>query len=101
MEYWLYRLDIGTVGISERSGALSHIWFVRPGTPLPFPEPGSTRGETPLLAEAAGQIRRYLAGDLFAFDLPLAPQGTPFVSVHGVEAGRSPPFPSRGLDLWS
>lgn len=33
---------------------------------------------TPLLTEASRQLRAYFAGDLRAFDLPLAPSGTPF-----------------------
>lgn len=34
--------------------------------------------ETPLLREAGRQLKAYLAGRLRDFDLPLAPQGTPF-----------------------
>jgi methylated-DNA-[protein]-cysteine S-methyltransferase len=35
-------------------------------------------GETPLLRRAAGQLAEYFAGERRAFDLPLAPRGTPF-----------------------
>ncbi|MFR8275605.1 MAG: methylated-DNA--[protein]-cysteine S-methyltransferase [Desulfovibrio fairfieldensis] len=34
--------------------------------------------ETPLLREAGRQLKAYLTGRLRDFDLPLAPQGTPF-----------------------
>jgi methylated-DNA-[protein]-cysteine S-methyltransferase len=49
--------------------------------------PGSAKGgpagrpappDHPLLAEAARQIRAYLAGERTVFSLPLAPRGTPF-----------------------
>lgn len=35
-------------------------------------------GGHPLLERAAGELREYFAGRRRAFDLPLAPQGTPF-----------------------
>jgi methylated-DNA-[protein]-cysteine S-methyltransferase len=94
MQYWIYRSDIGETGIAEEAGALAHIWFAPAGTPLPFPESGSTLRETPLLADAAGQIRRYLAGELFEFDLPLAPGGTPFMQAVW-SALRSIPYGER------
>ena len=34
--------------------------------------------DTPLLAEAARQLQEYLKGRRKQFDLPLAPEGTPF-----------------------
>ena len=33
---------------------------------------------TPLLEKAEGQLREYFEGNRTSFDLPLAPQGTPF-----------------------
>jgi methylated-DNA-[protein]-cysteine S-methyltransferase len=36
------------------------------------------RPDDPLLREAAAQLAAYFAGRLRVFDLPLAPQGTPF-----------------------
>lgn len=94
MRHWMYTFDIGEIGIAEEDGALTNIWFVRPDAPPPFPESGSSRGETPLLAEAARQIRRYLAGELCAFDLPLAPAGTPFMQAVW-KALRAIPYGSR------
>jgi methylated-DNA-[protein]-cysteine S-methyltransferase len=43
----------------------------------PHDEPqGGSRGQAPVLAEAARQLEEYFAGDREAFDLPLAPSGT-------------------------
>ncbi len=39
---------------------------------------GATTPGSNLLAEAAGQLDAYFAGDLKSFDLPLAPAGTDF-----------------------
>lgn len=39
---------------------------------------GETLTRTPLLARAAEQLAAYFAGERTAFDLPLAPLGTPF-----------------------
>ena len=39
---------------------------------------GETLRETPLLRAAADQLTAYFAGERTAFDLPLAPLGTPF-----------------------
>ena len=38
----------------------------------------SERSNSPLLAEAARQLEEYFAGKRRRFDLPLAPEGTPF-----------------------
>jgi len=60
IETWLGRLSI-----TEQDGAITQIhWNGAAG-----------KAETPLLKEAARQIQAYLAGDLKAFDLPLAPKG--------------------------
>src|SRR5437016_2242711 len=42
------------------------------------PAQGTRNDQHPLLAEAAKQLRAYLAGDLRVFDLPLDMQGTVF-----------------------
>ena len=39
---------------------------------------GYEEGETPVLLEAARQLKAYFAGELKEFSLPLRPEGTPF-----------------------
>ena len=57
----------------EGEAALTRLWL--PGT---LPDRYGRGEETPLLSEARRQLLAYLAGDLRAFDLPLAPAGTDF-----------------------
>jgi methylated-DNA-[protein]-cysteine S-methyltransferase len=68
---------VGELRIVEREGAITAIEFA------PYPDlDGRPRGErddnVPVLAEAVRQLRAYFAGELRAFDLPLAPTGTTF-----------------------
>ncbi len=42
---------------------------------------GETVGETPLLRRAAEELAEYFAGKRETFDLPLAPDGTPFQTM--------------------
>ncbi len=60
---------IGTLWLSATRDGLAEVAFAERAAP------GAPRG---LLAEAAGQLRAYFAGELERFDLPLAPHGTPF-----------------------
>jgi methylated-DNA-[protein]-cysteine S-methyltransferase len=68
---------IGPLRLVERDGAVTQIEF------SPFRESdGRPRGERddahPVLVETARQLAAYFAGDLTAFDLPLAPVGSDF-----------------------
>ena len=58
----------GTIGVVEEDGAITKlVWD------------GEDRGESGGAADAAvQQLGAYFAGELNAFDLPLAPRGTPF-----------------------
>ena len=47
------------------------------GSP-PAPVDPAWRRDDPAFAEAARQLAEYFAGERRAFDLPLAPAGTPF-----------------------
>src|SRR5437868_4969041 len=60
---------IGSLTVTELDGAIAAIdWGAHAVAPA----------KTPLLTEAARQIRAYLAGRLKSFDLPLAIAGSPF-----------------------
>lgn len=65
---------IGRLGIAERGGAVTNLFFAADALP-----PDAREGRSALLDEAARQVRAYLAGELRAFGLPLAPAGTPFM----------------------
>ena len=61
--------EIGSLTLTERDDAIAALdWGAQAATPA----------KTPLLAEAARQIKAYLAGRLRSFDLPLAIAGSPF-----------------------
>jgi methylated-DNA-[protein]-cysteine S-methyltransferase len=68
---------IGDLRVVEQDGAITAIEFspFRDGTGRPL---GDRDDDHPLLVECARQLRAYFAGDLTDFDLPLAPDGTPF-----------------------
>jgi methylated-DNA-[protein]-cysteine S-methyltransferase len=62
---------VGNLTVFEQSGAITLLaWAV--GTHLRSPRP------TPLLAEVRDQLAAYFDGRLDRFNLPLAPEGTPF-----------------------
>lgn len=63
---------IGPLTLAEDHHALTRIQF---GT-IRLPE--GTSSKTTLLQETERQLREYFAGIRRAFDLPLAPKGTPF-----------------------
>ena len=66
---------IGQLRLVERDGAITAIDFF----PFTYAD-GRPRGDQddhhPVLGECARQLGAYFAGDLTAFDLPLAPVGT-------------------------
>jgi len=67
---------IGTVRIVERGQSLVRLDL---GPKAPFePLEGAVEQQTPLLQRAFKQLEEYLAGTRESFDLPLAPEGTPF-----------------------
>ena len=59
---------LGDITLSEEDGAIVALDWGR----------GRDRAETPLLRRAAAQLQDYFDGARTEFDLPLAPQGTPF-----------------------
>jgi len=68
-----YPTSIGLIGIVEKSGVITELFFGKEYQPT-----DSTELETPLLKEAARQLEEYLDGKLKSFNLPLAPEGTDF-----------------------
>lgn len=63
----------GVLGIVTDGAALTAIDFLPAGTPELAPQDA-------LAAKVCAQLQAYLADPAFAFDLPLAPAGTPFRS---------------------
>jgi len=74
MNICFYNTVIGKIGIAEKDGSITNVYFERDILPQHV-----TEGETPLLVEAAQQLDRYLVGKLQKFTLPLSPVGTPFM----------------------
>lgn len=74
MYIYFYHTIIGKIGIGERDGSITNVYFEKDVLPQDVIEE-----ETPLLAEASRQLASYLKGNLKEFTLPLAPRGTPFM----------------------
>lgn len=68
----LLRTPIGTLRLIENGSAITNIKMSVECPDEPF------RHSTPLLKEACAQLEAYFARRLTQFDLPLAPQGTPY-----------------------
>lgn len=68
---------VGPLRLVEHHGSITAIEFspFREGTGRPL---GERNDADPVLAECARQLGAYFAGELTAFDLPLAPEGTEF-----------------------
>ena len=75
MSFRIFRdFPFGRFGVEEKEGAVTHLYLNPAGAVLPEEE-----RETPLLAEAMRQLAEYFAGERREFELPLAPEGTPFM----------------------
>lgn len=70
---YFYETEIGKIGITENGSGITNLTFGDGGILS-----GSVIKETALLAEAAKQLKEYLAGKRIAFELNLLPEGTPF-----------------------
>lgn len=73
MFLYFYNYEIGRIGIAENCGNITNVYFTEDSVPQ-----GIQEAETPLIKEAAQQLRSYFAGELKDFSLPLAPVGTKF-----------------------
>lgn len=65
---------IGPIGIEEVQGQITQLFFGDQAAQVG----SSTKSSTLLLTRALQQLDEYLSGRRQTFDLPLAPQGTPF-----------------------
>lgn len=67
---------IGKLLLVARERGLAQIWFER--TTHKAAVGDDCHEDSAALRDAVGQLRAYFAGELENFDLPLAPEGTPF-----------------------
>lgn len=70
---WFYDFPVGTLAIAEDGTGITDIFVKGEEAGKDFAEK-----ETPLLKEAAKQLREYFSGQRKEFDLPLSLHGTPF-----------------------
>lgn len=73
MIFNIYETKIGTIGLEEKDGFISHVYFEKE-----LETCTSKKEESDLLKEASYQLNAYLEGALTEFDLPLNPIGTAF-----------------------
>ena len=71
--YGIYKFKFCTLGIAESKGAISHVFFENAEPPKGF-----EKFETPLIKEAARQLKEYFDKKLKKFDLPISFHGTAF-----------------------
>ncbi len=69
---WYYDYPIGTIGIAEEDGFISHLFLDKES------HEKFEAAETPLIRKAAAQLKEYFEGQRTKFDLPLSMQGTEF-----------------------
>ncbi|NJD03183.1 MAG: methylated-DNA--[protein]-cysteine S-methyltransferase [Ruminiclostridium sp.] len=74
MNTCFYKTRIGRIGITESNGKITKLYFENDRLP-----PDLHIDETPVLKEAARQLKSYLTGELRKFSLSLAPVGTDFM----------------------
>lgn len=70
----IVKSPIGELTLAGTASTLVAVHLPGSDDARPVGEPGTT----PVLARAAAQLAAYFAGERRDFDLPLAPQGTPF-----------------------
>ncbi len=70
---YFFDTPFGRIGLAENGAAMTNVFFGNTVFPAAY-----ELGETPLLRRAADQLAEYFARRRTAFDLPLAPEGTPF-----------------------
>jgi methylated-DNA-[protein]-cysteine S-methyltransferase len=73
-----YETPIGEIGIAETNDKITHLFFKHEELEE-LNEKNQELVETPILAEAAQQLKEYFDGKRHKFNLPLAPEGTDFM----------------------
>ncbi|KUO75502.1 MAG: cysteine methyltransferase [Clostridia bacterium BRH_c25] len=74
MPVFFYESAIGKIGIAEKAGRITNVYFTDDKVPKDM-----QLCETTLLKEAARQLENYFKGELKEFSLPLEPSGTAFM----------------------
>ncbi len=69
---------LGEMMLASDGDALSGAWFERQRYQPAVGPAWRRRSDLPVLRRAAVELAAYFAGERLAFDLPLAPAGTPF-----------------------
>lgn len=75
MAVFFYETDIGIIGIEEKNGFISNVYFGKDDI-----EDNIEIKETKLVKEASIQLNKYISGELKEFKLPLSPKGTEFMN---------------------
>ncbi len=75
LEYARVESPVGVVVVTGNRESVQGVWFE--GPPALGPMPAGVAGTGPV-AEAVRQLSEYFARKRAAFDLPIAPAGTPF-----------------------
>ena len=71
--YYIYKFKLCTLGIAEKEGAVSGVFFDKDSPPIGF-----EKSETPLIKKAATQLKEYFDGKRKVFNVPLTFHGTAF-----------------------
>jgi len=71
--YQIYSFKLCTLGIAEKEGMISNVFFGKNKPPKEF-----EKQETALIKTAAVQLEEYFNKERKKFDIPLAFHGTPF-----------------------
>jgi len=72
MDFYRFDTPLGPMALASEEESIVRLYLPN------APTPRLMSRETPLLARGRGQLLEYMAGRRKTFDLPLAPQGTPF-----------------------
>ncbi|SHI61698.1 methylated-DNA--[protein]-cysteine S-methyltransferase [Lutispora thermophila] len=74
MSIFFYDFDIGKIGIGEKDGRITNLYFTAEGIPQNI-----KMHESPILKETYRQLNLYFQGRLKKFTVPLNPEGTVFM----------------------